>query len=244
MNFYEREINRIESNDKLREFDKFINEYIESNNKDLTNTLKELIISKAKNELSQNEMRAFRDNLSHRASKETWNNKLKLYELIAWLYNISESKFNERIWNIDINDTPVFEVSWWNIERNYRTINLKWKIKKKQKIYTIVWSEVKHLWDRMYEINLIARDSKGRNHNETVLIRYRWWNTVEVFDHRRPSRSLGIVPIRNKSKTVEMGRIRPDWRYDRIIEERNSFIDFYLDDFWTKVHLEMVFNDR
>gem|GEM_PF-5332521 len=71
MDFYEREINRIESNDRLREFDKFINEYIESNNKDLTNTLKDLIISKAKNELSQNEMRAFRDNLSHRASRET-----------------------------------------------------------------------------------------------------------------------------------------------------------------------------
>lgn len=246
MDFYDRQINRVEQNDALREFDRFIEDYISSNDRELTRTIKELIISKARNELNQRELRAFRDNLSHRIKLEEWGKKLKLYELTLRLYNIENESGSERIWTIESSETLDFAVSWWYIERNYRSTYLRsWETRRRNDRYEIVWSSVRHLWDRLYEINLEWITSNRRHLEEKVLIRYTWWNTVEIFDPKRPSRSLWIVPIRNRSQTVERWRVHPDWRFHRITEDRNISIDFSINDnFWTNIHLELIFNDR
>ena len=244
MDFYDKQINRLEASEKLKEFDIYINDYINADSLELRNTLKEIILSKAESELSQTELKVFRDDISQKARNETWNTKLKLYELTAWLYNLSSTQ--DRLWNIEVNDIPPFEVAWWTIERNARVIwwNItKPTIKKVTEKYDIVWSNIVYLWDKKYEITLNWQIPwKYADIRQEVILRYRWWNTVEIFDNRW--QSIQIVPIRNKREVVQSWRLNNEWRFHIKTQEKNDYIEFSIQNRSIKIHLELTFNDR
>lgn len=92
----------IEDLDRIKEFDDFIDDYLNSTDTNNSNIIKNTIIQKIiDSNLSYQDLKNLRDSISQRWQNEVWSNKMKLYELTAWIYNnvwfnnqntISESK--------------------------------------------------------------------------------------------------------------------------------------------------------
>jgi hypothetical protein len=248
-NFYDKQINRIEANDKLREYDWLINDYLKATSIEEVKIIKDLIIKKALSELNFKELTAFKDTLSERWQNEVWKNKMKLYELVSWLYN------NTPLTNIPNQNQPIqaiqpsnqenysetlppFEVAWWRITK--RVLGLDWI---KEKTYDIVWADSEYIWNWKYRIYLESSRKVGKygrsSQNDSIVIWYRWWNTIQIFDSEW-ERRIWIVNIKNNMDIYESGRLW-NWRYDRRIEQRNSMVSFELKEYWSKIELFLTF---
>ena len=80
-------INIIENNLELEKYIALLNDYLNSPNYVEANLIKDSIIAKIVQELSFGETIYLKDFISSMAVKESWKRKLRLYELIAWIYN-------------------------------------------------------------------------------------------------------------------------------------------------------------
>lgn len=225
--FYERQINILDSREAIREINSFVKDYLNAQTTQEANTIKELIIWKATQELSRQELIAVRDSISEQAKKATWQDKSRLYELAAWLYNNTPS-LNE---SNETSEIP-FEVVWGSVIKKVLNV-FKWKIE--EKTYNIRWWEVEPLWDGKYRVVL----NIWRSRSETILLWYRWWNTIQVFDGRWDL--LWTVPIRYRNEYIERWRVNPNWTYVRRWAELNPFIEFNMRDWNTKIQLELSF---
>ncbi len=80
-------INIIENNFELEKYQTLLNNYLASPNYIEANLVKDNIITKILLELSFEETIYLKDFISNMATIESWKRKLRLYELIAWIYN-------------------------------------------------------------------------------------------------------------------------------------------------------------
>lgn len=235
--FYERQINKIEINNKLREYNWLINDYLEAPPED-AKTIKELIINKAISELDFKELTALKDILSERWQKETWKNKMRLYELVTWLYN------NTKNIQKDYNETmPPFEIAWWEVTKKV-LVHEKWlNFWIEKKTYNIIWWDIEYIWNWKYKIYIESSRNVWKYWRsywkDSIVIWYRWWNTIQLFDSEW-ERKIWIVNIQNNVDIYESGNIS-NWRYDRRIQQRNSMISFELKEYWIKIKLFLTF---
>lgn len=80
-------INIIENNLELEKYNVLVKDYLDSPNYIESNLIKDSIIAKITQELSFEETIYLKDYISNMAVLESWKRKLRLYELIAWIYN-------------------------------------------------------------------------------------------------------------------------------------------------------------
>lgn len=245
--FYDKQINKIETNDKLKEYDWLINDYLKASSIQEAQIIKDLIIKKAISELNRKELAAFKDTLSERWQKEQWQNKMRIYELLAWLYNNTTtlSNLNQPSQLVQPNKQenyneapPPFEVVWWKITKKVLTLHGI-----KQKTYEIVWWDVEYIWNWKYRVYLESSRKVWKYWrsywNDSIVIWFRWWNTIQIFDSEW-ERKIWIVNIQNNVDIYESGYIW-NWRYERRIQQRNSMISFELKEYWIKIELFLTF---
>lgn len=249
--FYDRQINKLESSDKLREYNWLINDYLKTTWED-AKIIKDLIIKKATSELNFRELMALKDTLSEKWQNEVGKNKMKLYELTAWLYNntnlstsqINEPNNNQRFSNnqdVYNENIPPFEIAWWRI-----TKRVLWFDGIKEKTYEVIGWESEYLWNWKYRIYLESSRNiwkYGRSSsNDSIVLSYRGWNTIQIFDSDW-ERKIWIVRIQNSSEIYENWNM---WngRYDRRIQKRNSFVSFEIKEYGSKIELELSLNGR
>ncbi len=247
--FYDKQINRIELNEKLKEYEWFINDYLESTSIEDAKIIKDLIIKKATSELTIKELSVLKENLSKRWKTETWKNKMKLYELIAWLYNNTQLSVSDQIatqpqitqpnqqeyYNENI---PPFEVAWWRVTK--KVLGFDWI---KEKTYDIVWADSEYIWNWKYRIYIESSRRVWKygksSQSDSIVIWFKWWNTVQIFDSDW-ERRIWIIPIKNNMDIYESG-YNWNWRYNRRIEQKNSIISFEMKDYWSKIELFLTF---
>ena len=110
--FYEWQINKLDNAELLNDFDWLSKDYINAWTIEEANVIKITILEKAKQELNVDELKLLRDNFSNQAKNLSWKAKMRMYELSAWLYNIT-SWNNQTLENNNNNVIKTPNEQWW-----------------------------------------------------------------------------------------------------------------------------------
>lgn len=231
--FYDKQINKVEANDKLREYNWLINDYLTATNKEDRDVIKDLIIKKAIKELNPKELTALKDKLSEKWQREEWKNKIKLYELTAWLYN------NTPLINLPNQNQPVQPMG----QQEYYNENVPFEIGR----IKIDWDdnfilnrkEIKQIWNWKYQVDLDISKPRWKylrvTSNISIIIEYSWGNVINVINPDYPDRIISQIQIRNK-REINIWH----WR----IVEPNLFVTIPFKHYNKNIELELSLPNR
>jgi hypothetical protein len=232
--FYEWQINTIENLPDIKsEFWELIDDYLDETNKtEESNIFLDWILLKSKN-LSKVQFHTLVSYVNEKREQASWDNKMQLLNLWAWLYNTKEKakiEKNEEIDNID------FEITGWSITvktlKIFHKKGLKFWSDTKNVEYDIVDEKILKIWADKYKI-LLKRENSDRIHE--FIIKYKWWNSITIFDEYW--RYIWRQQIKTKEKLIV------EWhKYRKKIYKTPWKIT--IDTKGLKIKLNLVFNKQ
>lgn len=229
--------NKRDNSDNIKEqLQSDMKEYLEASFWDLvSDTYKEILLSKVTPENKEQFMRYVAELAE--VYKGSEDNLSQLRDLI----NETKKKTSEVLTQSnarEIEQIPPFEVTGWEISK--KTLSLDWF---NDKSYKITGGTVTPIWNSMYKVTIEWARKVGKywtsTTENTLYLKYTWWNTVQVFDEQT-EKSVWIVPIQWK-------QLREEWvvnknKYSKKIQEENPYINFELKWSWIRIKLELRFN--
>lgn len=229
--------NRRDNSDNIREqLQSDMSEYLEASFWDLvSDTYKEILLSKVRPENKEQFMRYVAELAE--TYKNSSDNIAQLRDLINETKKRTDDVLNQSNAR-EVEQIPPFEVAGWEVTK--KTLSLDWL---KNRTYKITGGTVTPIWNNMYKVDIESVRKVGKygssTTENTLYLKYTWWNTVQVFD-QQTERAVWIVQIQNR-------QLKEEWvvygnRYSKRISEETPYINFELKWSWIKIKLELRFN--